>query len=162
MRALYYSTFGLTLFLPNVAHAVQTYPAEIQAHLGLSFTPPCTLCHASSNGGLATVVTPFGKSMMGAGLSTNFDSLDVALDRLTASNTDSNGDGSPDVQELKDGNDPDTGKPFATVEQQQFGCGAMIARKPPRSRTSAVLAWAYFALALSRRGRSKHSVVADR
>jgi len=154
MRALIYSTISLILLIPGMAKAVQTYPAEIQSHLQLSFTPPCTLCHATSNGGLGTVVTLFGKSMIDVGLSTNFDSLDVALDRLATNNVDSNADGSPDIQELENGRDPDTGKPFAKVEQQQFGCGAMIAKKPPHGAAS-VLAGACLALAFSCRSRSR-------
>ena len=155
MRALLYSTMVLMLAMPRAAQAVQTYPAEIQLHLGLSYTPPCTLCHATNVGGLGTVVTPFAKSMVAAGLSANFDSLDPALDQLAANNWDSNADGTPDIQQLKSGENPNTGEPLAGVEQQQFGCNTMRATKTPGWAARALLVGALLLIARARRAALK-------
>src|SRR5262249_59260271 len=80
---------------------------EIRAHLSLSYTPACTLCHNGRGGGFGTVTAPSGKSMRAGGLvAQNLGSLDTALDALAAEHTDSDGDGVGDIDELKAGSDP--------------------------------------------------------
>jgi len=105
----------------GAAQASPTFPAEIRAHLGLSYTPPCTLCHNTPSGGFGTVTTPFGKSMMARGLvAENLQSLDTALDALAAEMTDSDGDGVPDIPELKNGTDPNV--PGGGGTPVSYGC----------------------------------------
>jgi hypothetical protein len=153
MRALFCSVLAVMLALPRLAFGVQTYPEEIKAHLGLNASPPCTLCHATNEGGLGTVVTPFGKSMMAEGLSTNFGSLDTALDRLATDNVDSNGDGTSDIDQLKNNTDPNTGAPYTNTEPQQYGCGARVATHPTARNGSVVL---FLGLAFASHVRRRH------
>lgn len=129
MRIFLYFATILLLLWPGVARAEPTYPAEIQAHLGLNYTPPCTLCHATNAGG-GSVVTPFANAMVAAGLTTDINTLDPALDALDKAGVDSSGDGIPDIQQLKEGLDPNTGLPL-NVQQEQYGC-ARIAKRSAR------------------------------
>ena len=137
--------------LPRVARAEPTYPAEIQSHLGLNFTPQCTLCHATNAGGLGTITTAFGNALKARGLTTNIATLDPALDALAVANTDSNGDGISDIQQLKNGSDPNTGAHLSNVQQEQFGCGAHIAKLKPSSPGQGLMFASLALLALSRR-----------
>jgi hypothetical protein len=125
--------------LPSVAHATAGFPGEIQSHLSLASAPDCSLCHTDgSTGGKGTVNTPFGKSIRAHGLvAYDTGALDSALDAEAKDGTDSDGDGSPDITELKAGTDPNVsngvgggdaglsgGSPAATsvVEPPQYGC----------------------------------------
>ena len=149
MRKILHTAIATTLALARTAHAVQTYPAEIQSHLGLDFTPPCTLCHATNAGGLGTITTPFGKALQAHGLTTDIATLDRALDALA--DNDSNGDGISDIQQLKNGSDPNTGAHLSNVQQEQFGCGAHIAKLKPSSPGQGLMFASLALLALSRR-----------
>ncbi len=127
-------------------------PGEIQAHLKLSYTPPCTLCHATATGG-GLVVTKFGQSMVAAGLNPNIATLDPALDTLNTNKTDSDGDGIPDIQALQEGLDPSTGYSQPNAPPERYGCGARISTGPLRQRgeLSIALATLSFALLVHRR-----------
>ena len=93
---------AIAVLVGGLAHGSSIYPPEVRAHLSLSYTPACTLCHETESGGFGTVTTPFGRSMMARGLvAQNLGSLDTALDALAAEHTDSDGDGVPDIDELK-------------------------------------------------------------
>jgi hypothetical protein len=111
-----------TLLAAGLAQASSNYPAEVRAHLGLNYTPDCTLCHNVPSGGYGTVTTPFGTSMRARGLvAQNIRSLDTALDALAAEKTDSDGDGVPDIDELKAGTDPNAAGGGA-VPPPTYGC----------------------------------------
>lgn len=106
----------------GLAHGSSIYPPEVRAHLSLSYTPACTLCHETPSGGFGTVTTPFGKSMMARGLEAqNLSSLDTALDALAAEHTDSDHDGVGDIDELKAGSDPNVGG-GGSVTPPSYGC----------------------------------------
>ncbi|HET6981308.1 MAG TPA: thrombospondin type 3 repeat-containing protein [Myxococcaceae bacterium] len=106
----------------GLAHASSIYPPEVRSHLGLSYTPDCSLCHANGQTGFGTVTTPFGTSMRARGLvAQNIGSLDTALDALAAEKTDSDGDGTPDIDELKAGTDPNVAGGGA-VPPPTYGC----------------------------------------
>jgi hypothetical protein len=139
--------------LGREAKAMPTFPAEIQAHLELGFTPPCTLCHATPAGGGA-VVSKFGQSMLASGLTSDISTLDRALDSLATKKTDSNADGTTDVEQLKEGMDPSTGESLTGVPEQKYGCGARIARG--RVDQDSAVAWVALGLAvvLTNRRRS--------
>jgi MYXO-CTERM domain-containing protein len=127
------------LLVAGPAAASSSYPAEIKAHLNLSYTPPCSLCHANGVTGYGTVTTPFGKSMRARGLvCCNIGSLDTALDALAAEMTDSDGDGIPDITELKNGTDPNTAG-GAPVTQPTYGCFNVTGQGPTAGATAALL-----------------------
>ena len=115
---------GLVLGAPLAARATPDFPAAIARDLQLSAPPPCTICHATDQGGAGTVVKPFGKYMVSRGL-VPFDdsSLATALAAAAAERHDSNGDGISDIDALKQGLDPNgTSSTAALVEDPQFGC----------------------------------------
>ena len=116
------------------AAASPTYPNLVQQHLSLSYAPPCSLCHQNGVTGYGTVTTPFGKSMRAAGLvAEDPASLNAALDQLAANNTDSDGDGVPDIQELVAGTDPNGPGSLRSsrVPDPAYGCGATMAPTGP-------------------------------
>lgn len=101
--------FGLAAFfwaLPALASPV--FATEIQTFLGLDAPPSCKLCHRTEEGGDDTVVTPFGRSMQRLGVAGDNDAgaLRAALRRADSEGTDSDGDGIPDLDELREGSDP--------------------------------------------------------
>lgn len=112
------------------AAATGNFPETIRSHLGLAARPPqsCGLCHANGVTGTGTVTTPFGKAILARGVSAgDIVTLGEALDGLEASATDSDGDGTPDVAELRAATDPNaaaSGTPPQDDEGPRFGCGA--------------------------------------
>jgi hypothetical protein len=136
---------------PGVASATPTFPGAIQTDLGLSYTPPCTVCHQTDSGGQGTVVQAFGKAMKMHGLvDADTSSVQTALTAMDSAKVDSDCDGVPDVEQLKEGRDPNTGeyidgsgkpKPApvsdagcgsssgggSTDTGPSFGCGAQVA-----------------------------------
>jgi hypothetical protein len=148
----------LALAIPDVVAASPPFPEAIRADLSLVYslgtaaclTSPtaachCTICHMTNMGGVGTVVTSFGKSMKAAGLTLeNKDSLKAALTTLDVNKTDSDCDGTPDVEQIKQGRDPGTGayidgsgKPTppemgcaSASPTVAYGCGAQVARVP--------------------------------
>lgn len=107
------ASLGLVVVLTAVlglgsAAASPIYPDEIQNHLGGSTPiPSCTICHESILGGSGTVTRPHGEAMIAAGLfADDVASLYHALDELDASGLDSDGGGVNDIDELRDGTDP--------------------------------------------------------
>lgn len=111
----------LVLFLvTRRAAATPDFPGVVAEHLQLATTPGCELCHAGTQG-RGTVTTPFGVSMRSRGAQAyDNDSIKTALDALAAENTDSDGDGVPDIQELKEGTDPN-GSGTETIKPE-YGC----------------------------------------
>jgi hypothetical protein len=96
---------------PCFAFASPVFPQEVQEHLGLSFRPCCTLCHAGTPS-FATVQsgTPFGMAVLAQGVgAAQTTQLDAALDALEQAGTDSDGDHKPDIQELTMGMNPNGG-----------------------------------------------------
>jgi len=128
-----------------LSSASPSYPALIQQQLNLNSVPPCTICHRDNNGGIGTVVTPFGRALMGLGLRGGSDpaSLANALNRAKAEGLDSGGDGIPDIQELMAGKDPSAGG--GGLPQPMYGCAVARCPAPPNGISSAV---AFSALAL--------------
>jgi hypothetical protein len=126
----------------GLAHGSSIYPPEVRAHLSLSYTPACTLCHETESGGFGTVTTPFGKSMMARGLvAQNLGSLDTALDALAAEHTDSDHDGVGDIDELKAGSDPNVAG-GGSVTPPSYGCfDASGQGSSPLALLPLVLAW---------------------
>jgi hypothetical protein len=125
-RALVFIALIATL-TPGPAGATPGFPAEIQAHLGLTYTPACSVCHVGTPGP-GTATTPFAVTLQGFGL-VAYDnaSLDTALDDDKADNVSSAGDGVSDVQKLENGEDPnavagDGGSVAAPFPPPDYGC----------------------------------------
>ncbi|MBK7582947.1 MAG: hypothetical protein IPI67_22475 [Myxococcales bacterium] len=141
---------------PSVAQASPTFPPELQADLDMPCAPPCTLCHRDSNGGVGTAVQPFGAAIKNAGLTLKSpEKLPKALARLEAESADSDGDGVTDVDELREGRNPNT--PGEGLLCATYGCGARVVRDTP-GRSDAegqdvwfLLAFAAGAVAVRRR-----------
>lgn len=173
------ASLSIALLTPAVASATSSFPNAMKTHLALTYSPPCTVCHTTDSGGSGTVTKEFGKSMRENGLSSgNTDSLNAALDALTAANVDSDCDGVLDPQQLKDGREPNSGefidgsgkpKPDnadagacgsggeGSSTDPAYGCGAQLAHGPaPQSAWAMVAALAtMLGLAASRRGRRR-------
>jgi hypothetical protein len=72
---------GLWALLPGPAMASTEYPTEIQTQLQLSYTPPCSYCHAGNDTDAGTATTPLAVDMENFGLQgdNNLPSLDGAI-----------------------------------------------------------------------------------
>jgi MYXO-CTERM domain-containing protein len=135
------------------AGASPNYPAEIQKQLGLSYTPSCAICHQNGVTGTGTVTTLFGQAMRAHGLvAGNIASLDTALAALEAEGTDSDGDGVPDIQELKNGTNPN-GTGSATPPT--YGCFSVTGQGPGTWSGVAWLLALAAAFGLRRRRRTR-------
>jgi hypothetical protein len=99
---------GAAVILRSGATAASPeFPEVIRSHEILAYTPACTLCHASENGGAGTAVKPFARSAIERGLrGADDDSLRAALDAMRRDRVDSDGDGMADIDELVWGTDP--------------------------------------------------------
>lgn len=105
------ASISIALLTPAVASATSSFPGAVEAHLSLTYTPPCTICHTTLSGGTGTVTKDFGKSMRQNGLvSGSTDSVNAGLDALDGANVDSDCDDVNDVQQLKEGREPNTGE----------------------------------------------------
>ncbi len=137
----------LVLLFLRTAAANPIFPGEIYNHLGLDVAPQCTICHRDNLGGLKTVEKPFGLELMSRGLTgdSSLGELDTLLDEVEADEVDSDGDGVGDIQELKDGTDPNVAG--STLEPPEYGC----LNTAPRTVPATLLG--LFGLALVRRRR---------
>jgi len=130
----------------SIAHATPGFPAVIQSSLGLSYQPPCSVCHQNGVTGFGTVTTPFGAALRQRGLRAGNDAtLRAALDELEREGIDSDGDGTPDVAELRMGQDPNQAGDASLIgEEPRYGCGAALVGA---SRTAGS-GWLWAAMAL--------------
>lgn len=107
------------------ARASESYPEAIDRALGTPCPPACITCHTRPSGGELTANTLVGISMRRAGLKCCDTSLlfDV-LATLEANGTDSDTDGTPDIEELRAGTDPNApeGKLECYVPPEDEGC----------------------------------------
>ncbi|MET0793834.1 MAG: hypothetical protein ABW061_20110 [Polyangiaceae bacterium] len=116
------------------SQAHSTFPTLIQNELGMPCVPACTICHKDNLGGYGTITEPFGKSMQAAGLLFVEQTLSPALKKLETDGTDSDGDGIPDITELRVGQDPNGNLDLCSQAAlaARYGCGAHIAPSPGR------------------------------
>jgi hypothetical protein len=123
---------GCLVFAALPAAASSSFPMAVKGHLQLSNVPACALCHTGGQTGMGTVNTGFGKALRDEGLTAgDDDALRTALDALAAKGTDSDADGTPDVEELKAGRNPNLadapGVDAGTAvvpPSPKYGCGA--------------------------------------
>jgi hypothetical protein len=150
---------SLTLLGATSASADASFPARLQKDLGMPCLPPCTVCHLDSQGGFGKLRNTtngnpgFGKKLHSDqyGLVVqDFNTLEPALQADEADKSDVDGDGTPDIDELKkceDPNDPTLGASLLATGPE-FGC-VRVARQGPVDGVGAVSAAAVLALGLA-------------
>ncbi|WNG27000.1 hypothetical protein F0U62_25525 [Cystobacter fuscus] len=127
------SLLGVVLLGATAARATPGFPPVIRTELGLSSPPSCAVCH-QGNPSVGTVTTPFGTALRARGLVFYDDaSLRKALTALNTEKVDSDGDGTPDTEELKAGTDPNKSNGTSGPGQEpdggnvlpepSYGCG---------------------------------------
>jgi hypothetical protein len=116
------------------ASADPNAPGYVQTAYGLSCTPQCTLCHATNAGGFANIrkIVVNGQSKGGfittleadGFVPTDQSTWGPAFAKCEANKTDTDGDGTPDIQELKMGDDPNDPAPGAALcgNGPVYGC----------------------------------------
>jgi hypothetical protein len=126
--------------LAGKAQAIAQFPEEIRTHLGLGYVPPCSLCHATATGG-GPMAKGFGIAMQQRGLSmADLTSVGRALDRLEADALDANQNGASDIQDLRDGIDPNQpGHVLLAGPTPEYGC--RIARRTHEAQGAAIPLW---------------------
>jgi hypothetical protein len=149
MRTAIRSLLPVLLLSTSTAHATPNFPDAVRRILGAVQSPPCSVCHAGGQTGRGTVTTPFGQAMRDRGLvAYDETSLQTALTRMETDKVDSNGDGVPDVDELRAGKDPNL---TGSAPELQYGCGVTAGRGHPW--TAAPLGLAALVRSLLRRRR---------
>ncbi|OJH41807.1 thrombospondin type 3 repeat-containing protein [Cystobacter ferrugineus] len=102
------SLLGVILLGATAAKATPTFPGVINSELGGATSVSCPLCHQGMPS-VGTVTTPFGKSILARNVEPgNEASLRKALAELDTEKVDSDGDGTPDTEELKAGRNPNS------------------------------------------------------
>ena len=141
---------SLVLLPVTSADASNGFPDAIRTTLQLPDGPACTLCHNGDEGGLDTVITPFGVTMLRLGVvATNVSSLNAALLTAEAEGSDSDFDGTSDIEELRLGLDPNDGVDLPTPRT-----GCTFAAGPLSTRAIAIVPLALLGL-LARRRRTR-------
>jgi hypothetical protein len=133
----------VTLFAqPGLAIASPTYPGAIASALDVPCEPQCTLCHTRASGGFGTVNMPFGRTArMTEGLECcSPATLGETLEALRVAGTDSDGDGTPDIEEIAALTDPndeaDVDLACMSSDDGDGGCSVTLAGRPSRSGAS--------------------------
>ena len=136
----------------GAAAASQTYPAEVLEALGTKCPLPCTVCHTTPTGGIGQL-TKFGENLklQGPLPPSSPDLVAPALASLAQADTD--GDGTNDIDELLDDQNPNIvgDAPYCVLT---YGCGARV---EPRGelRVEAALAGALVTAGLFWAGRRR-------
>lgn len=158
-RALASAALAAVLFgAASPALATPNFPARIQVELGLGAAPACSLCHEGPQQ-RGTVTTPFGVSMLSRGLDAYDEPLLVnALLALDGEGKDSDGDGAPDIDELRQGDDPNVAPGGEAPIVPDYGCSVaapsgLIPQRGARDAWTPALFLALAALARRRAPR---------
>lgn len=141
----------VTLATTKSAWAIEDYPEAVQQALDMPCVPQCTLCHRDNTGGRGTIVKPFGGAMVANGLTDEGTQLiSPALRAMQQQRLDSDGDGVGNIQELREGRDPNTPGDYS-VCGPEYGCSVIAVRAASHHRVFIVLG-TILVLAVARRG----------
>jgi hypothetical protein len=111
------------------ARALPEYPAELQRAADTPCLPHCNVCHRDDNAGSGTVDRPFVLNMQRlGGLGENKASIAPAVAELARIQTDSDGDGTADINELAMGDDPNDAYETSLCGPQ---AGCVAGTRPP-------------------------------
>jgi cytochrome c1 len=149
--------------LPSVALATPNFPGVVRSTYELTYAPPCAMCHSNGVTGIGTVNTEFGKAVRArATVAGDADSLRAALKSIESEQVDSDGNGTPDSEQLQAGLNPnDASQSFvetsadggaAAPAEPTTGCGQVAPRSASRRGSPRGFAWCFAALALALRG----------
>jgi MYXO-CTERM domain-containing protein len=155
------------LLVAASAAADASFPERLAKDLSMPCTPPCTICHVDTKGGFGTLRNiasgkpGFGKTLhqpeFGLVVS-DFNTLETALQADEAAKSDVDGDGTPDIEELKKCEDPNDPTPGASLlaTGPEFGC-VRVAKPGPVDGVASVAAAAVLVLgaAALRRRRAR-------
>ncbi|MEZ4221341.1 MAG: hypothetical protein R3B13_10490 [Polyangiaceae bacterium] len=150
------SIFKLAVLAPSFALALlaapavasPSYPGELLDALNMDCAAPCTVCHQDQTGGSGTATKRFAEAMIDVGLEGGDEgTVKSAAQALEANGTDSDGDGVGDIDELKQGRDPNV-EGDASICGPQYGCGARVSSQPARGSEPWIVAASAVALAL--------------
>jgi hypothetical protein len=131
---------------PRLAAASPNFPDEIASALSTPCVPQCTLCHTTNLGGWGTAHTRFvaAMSVKGKLLPEEGSSVAPALAALEDQRIDSDSDGTPDVDELRQGSNPN-GDSVDLCSDVGYGCARTAPHGSPPGVSVAVvvlaLAW---------------------
>jgi hypothetical protein len=139
------------LMMAKPAEASIPYAQIISDTLAMPCVPRCTICHLHDQGGKGTVVKPFGKKAMALGLIGMQEGgtealLVTTLDAMRM--TDSDADGTFDVDELTAGLDPSVAG-GDLCNGPKYGCGASVATVPAKRGSDPAAALAALVTALA-------------
>jgi MYXO-CTERM domain-containing protein len=145
----------VSLGVPATVRASTSYPPHLRSVVGLSYTPDCTLCHSSELGGDGTAVKPFGVSMLRLGAlgNDNLASLTSALEADRRDRVDSDEDEVADIDELRQGSDPNRGVDGEAPLTPMTGCTLSTRTSESDGSSWAALLVASIAFAARRRRR---------
>lgn len=129
-----------------VARASTVFPDAVATELELPEEPACTLCHTTELGKKGTATKPFARSLKLCGIvEKDRNVLVQALRCVDRRNYNSDSDGAADVEEIRDGTDPNRfDVPLPTVDDAgaggEGGAGPPPAPPPPPPFASVPLA----------------------
>ena len=143
---------GVLAAAAHDASATPNFPAAVKSKLNAVESPQCRICHLNGVTGRGTVNTAFGTSMRQRGLVLYDEgSLGRALTAMEQDRVDSDGDGTIDVDEIRQGNDPNPEQTFEDPTIPTYGCVGRIAPDGPLTRPLLTAGLVALAVLASRR-----------
>ncbi|HET9932199.1 MAG TPA: hypothetical protein VFQ35_15960 [Polyangiaceae bacterium] len=118
---------GCVAMVADPAAAKPEFPAELAKGANMGCVPQCTVCHTVNPGVAGTgLLKPFPKALVGYNLLG--DGAEKAFEAMKAENK-------PEyqsmIQAIEDDHDPNY--PLQLACGPAYGCGAHVAKKPPRN-----------------------------